>query len=202
LAWTSPAFPVGSYAYSHGIEYAIEAGLIGGADDLGRWVGEIVARGAGFADAVFLAHTWRATRSGDEAALAAVGERASAYRGSAEAALESEAQGRAFVAAVGAGWPQLRPAEGTRPIPPYAVAVGASAARGGIDIEDAVAAFLRLIPLGQGEGVRVLAALAPTIGVVAAKALVTGLDDLGTATVRVDWTMARHETQHVRLFRS
>jgi urease accessory protein len=61
---------------------------------------------------------------------------------------------------------------------------------------------VRLVPLGQRDGVRILAALAPVIARAAAAALGTGLDDLGTATARVDWTMARHETQHVRLFRS
>lgn len=211
LAWLSPAFPVGSYAYSHGIEYAVEAGLVRDAGSLRGWIGEIVARGAGFADAVFLVHAWRAARTADAAALAAVDAQAACFRGSAEAALESEAQGRAFAEALGAGWPELRP-ELARPA--YACAVGAAAANGGIEAAAAAAAFLhafaanlisagvRLVPLGQRDGLEVLAALAPAIEAAAARALATDLDALGTATVRVDWTMARHETQHVRLFRS
>lgn len=214
LSWLSPSFPVGAFAYSHGIEAALDAGLIRTAADLEGWIGAIISHGAGFADAVFLCHAWRAAACGDGEALTAITASAAAFRGSAEAALESSAQGRAFLAALAAGWPQLavRSEAGTEPT--YACVVGAAAGLGGIPLPDTAIAFLhafatnlisagvRLIPLGQREGVRILAALAPVTARAAAAALGTGLDDLGTATLRVDLTMARHETQHVRLFRS
>ena len=214
LSWLSPSFPVGAFAYSHGIEAALDAGLIRTAADLEGWIGAIITHGAGFADAVFLCHAWRAAACGDGEALTAVSASAAAFRGSAEAALESSAQGRAFLAALAAGWPDLavRSEAGTEPA--YACVVGAAAGLGGIPLPDTALAFLhafatnlisagvRLIPLGQREGVRILAALAPVTARAAAAALGTGLDDLGTATLRVDLTMARHETQHVRLFRS
>lgn len=214
LSWLSPSFPVGAFAYSHGIEAALDAGLIRSAADLEGWIGAISAHGAGFTDAVFLCHAWRAAACGDGAGLQRVQACAAAFRGSAEAALESAAQGRAFVSALAAGWPDLavRSEAGTEPA--YPCAVGAAAGLGGIPLPDAVLAFLhafatnlisagvRLIPLGQREGVRILAALAPVTAQAAAAALGTELDDLGTATLRVDLTMARHETQHVRLFRS
>jgi urease accessory protein len=220
LAWLSPAFPVGAFAYSHGIETAVEDGLVENALDLEGWIGAIVSGGSIFTDGVLLAHAWRAERQGDDGALAGLVARADALRGTAEAALESACQGRAFLTAVDAGWPHPRLAEFRGLLendgrePAYAVAVGVAAALSGVPVEGAVAAFLhaaganlvsagvRLIPLGQRAGVQVLAALEPVIAATAAEALATGLEDLGTATWRVDLAMARHETQHVRLFRS
>ena len=215
LSWLSPSFPIGAFAYSHGIETAVDTGLIRSAADLEGWIGAIISHGAGFADAVFLCHAWRAAACGDVEALKAVSASAAAFRGSAEAALESAAQGRAFLAALAAGWPDLAArSEEAGTEPAYACAVGAAAGLGGIPLPHAALAFLhafatnlisagvRLIPLGQSEGVRILAALAPVTARAAAAALGTELDDLGTATLRVDLTMARHETQHVRLFRS
>lgn len=214
LSWLSPAFPVGAFAYSHGIETAVDTGLIRSAADLEGWIGAIIAHGAGFADAVFLCHAWRAAASGDGESLRRVQSCAAAFRGSAEAALENSAQGRAFLIALAAGWPELAVQSEAETEPAYACVVGAAAGLSGIPQAATALAFLhavatnlisagvRLIPLGQNEGVRTLAALAPVTARAAAAALGTGLDDLGTATVRVDLTMARHETQHVRLFRS
>lgn len=214
LSWLSPAFPVGAFAYSHGIEAALDAGLIRSAADLEGWIGAIITHGAGFADAVFLCHAWRAAACGDGEALSAVSASAAAYRGSAEAALESSAQGRAFLNALAAGWPDLALHGEAGTEPAYAYVVGAAAGLSGIALPDTARAFLhafatnlisagvRLIPLGQREGVRILAALAPVTARAAKAALATDLDELGTATLRVDLTMARHETQHVRLFRS
>jgi urease accessory protein len=214
LTWLSPSFPVGAFAYSHGIEAAVDTGLIRSAADLESWIGAIISHGAGFADAVFLCHAWRAAARGDGEALSAVNASAAAYRGSAEAALESSAQGRAFLTALAAGWPELAIQGEAGTEPAYACVVGAAAGLSGIALPDTAVAFLhalatnlisagvRLIPLGQREGVRILAALAPVTARAAKAALATDLDDLGTATLRLDWTMARHETQHVRLFRS
>jgi urease accessory protein len=220
LAWLSPGFPVGAYAYSHGIEYAVDTGRIGTPADLADWLAAIVSEGSAFADAVFLAHAWRAEAAGDDQALALIAERADAFRGGAEAAVESAAQGRAFLDAVQAGWPHPR-LEAFRAMlallerpPAYAVAVGVAAAIALIAERTAVIGFLhavaanlvsagiRLIPLGQTQGVALLAALEPVIRTTAYRALVTGLDDIGTSTWMVDWTMARHETQYTRLFRS
>lgn len=214
LSWLSPSFPVGAFAYSHGIETAVDSGLIRSAADLEGWIGAIITDGAGFADAVFLCHAWRAAACGDGACLQRVQAFAAAFRGSTEAALESSAQGRAFLAALAAGWPELEVKGEAGTEPAYPCVVGAAAGLSGIALPHTAVAFLhafaanlisagvRLIPLGQSEGVRILAALAPVTARGAAAALATDLDDLGTATLRVDLTMARHETQHVRLFRS
>jgi len=65
-----------------------------------------------------------------------------------------------------------------------------------------VSAGVRLVPLGQTDGQRVLAALEPVVAATAARALATALDDVGGAAFRADLASMRHETQHTRLFRS
>jgi urease accessory protein len=216
-AWLSPAFPVGSFSFSSGLEWAVEAGDVTDATSLQRWIGVILAEGGGFCDAVFLVHAHQAIARGDDKALATVAELAVAFAPSKERHLETTAQGGAFLAATRAAWPcaALDRLAAARPGPcAYPVAVGAAAAGHGIAAAPALAAFLhalaanlisagvRLIPLGQTDGQRVLAALEPVIAAVAARALATPLEDVGSAAVRADLASLRHETQYTRLFRS
>ena len=220
MAWLSPGFPVGGYSYSHGIEYAVEAGLVTDGPTLEAWIAEILCRGAGLIDAGLLAAAWRAAQGEDRRALLAVAERAQAWRSTAETALESEAQGAAFLAAVAAGWPDpgrdaavaaLREA-GIAPA--YAVAVGLAGAFAKVPADALARAYLqafaaslvsagvRLIPLGQSEGVRILAALELAVEQAAALARGTDLEDLGTSAWMTEWASMRHERQYTRLFRS
>jgi urease accessory protein len=217
MAWLSPAYPVGAFSYSSGIEWAVEAGDVHDADTLRRWLTVMLAEGGGFCDAVLFAHAHRAVTSEDGSALRAVAELASAFAPSKERHLETTAQGAAFVEATRAAWPcaaleKLKDAwDG--PVA-YPVAVAVTAGGHGIALEPALAAFLqalaanwvsagvRLIPLGQTDGQRVLAALEPVIAKTAARTLATSLDDIGSAAFRADLAGARHETQYTRLFRS
>lgn len=220
LTWFSPAFPVGGFSYSHGIEYALEAGLVGDADALRTWIGDVLRFGAGRNDAILLGCASRAEIARDDVRLAEVLAWADAFRGTAELALESAAQGRAFLAAVRAAWPHPRLAalssvatEDSRP-PVYPVAVGVACAVAGIGEATARLAFLhafaanlvsagvRLIPLGQSDGLKVLAALEPVVREVADEAAGLDLADLWTVAWMADWCSARHETQYTRLFRS
>lgn len=215
MAWLSPAFPVGAFSYSSGIEWAVEAGDIKGAETLKGWLAVMLAEGGGYCDAVFFAHAHRAI--GDDKALRAVAELAAAFAPSKERHLETTAQGNAFVEAAHAAWPcaaldRLK-AVWDGPVT-YPVAVAVAAAGHGIALEPALSAFLqavaanwvsagvRLIPLGQTAGQRVLAALEPTVAATAERALAASLDDLGSAAFRADLASARHETQYTRLFRS
>jgi urease accessory protein len=216
MTWLSPAFPVGGYSYSHGLEWAVEAGGVRDAATLGDWVEDILNHGAGRSDVIFLAETWRAVAGGDERLLAETIELAAAFAPSAERRLETLAQGAAFLAAIQAVWP--RP-ELERLCAPgrdvaYPVAVGASAAAHGLPLVPTAQAFaqafaanvvsagVRLIPLGQTDGLRVLARLEPLIPHVVATALAAGLDDVGGAAIAADIASMRHETQYTRLFRS
>lgn len=215
LAWLSPAFPVGAFSYSSGIEWAVEAGDIKDAETLKAWLGVMLAEGGGFCDAVLFAHAHCA--AGDDKALHAVAELAAALAPSKERHLETTAQGNAFVEATRAAWGcdaiERLKAIWDGPVA-YPVAVAVASVGHGIALKPALAAYLqavaanwvsagvRLIPLGQSDGQRVLAALESTVAATAQRALVTKLDDIGSCAFRADLASARHETQYTRLFRS
>ncbi|HZD90172.1 MAG TPA: urease accessory protein UreF [Pseudolabrys sp.] len=217
MAWLSPAYPVGAFSYSSGIEWAVERGDIKDADALRGWLAVMLADGGGFCDALLLAETHRAIANGDDAALRHVAELAAALAPTKERHLETTAQGSAFVEATRAAWPcaaldRLKSAwDG--PVA-YPVAVAVAAAGHGIALAPVLPAFLqalaanwvsagvRLVPLGQTDGQRVLAALEPLVTDTAARAAAASLDDIGSAAFRADLASARHETQYTRLFRS
>jgi urease accessory protein len=220
MTWLSPAFPVGGYTYSHGIEYAVEAGLVGDRVSLAEWVSGILLHGSGGVDATLAGLAWEAVATDDDGELARIAEYAEAFRGTAEMALESMAQGRAFLDAVRRAWPHPRfdhwvgeLAASGRP-PAYPVAVGVAAAVAGIPRDLAVTAYLhafsanlvsagvRLVPLGQSDGLAAMAALEPPVRKSARDALSRSLDEIGAATLMVDWTSMQHETQYTRLYRS
>jgi urease accessory protein len=216
LTWLSPAYPVGGYSYSHGLEWLVEAGEVRDAETLVRWIEDLLAHGAGRSDIIFLAASWRAVASGDRQALEGAAELAAAFAPSAERRLETLAQGTAFLAATCAAWPkpELEALAAEAAQVAYPVAVGASAAAHGLPLAETaqayaqawvanlVSAAVRLIPLGQSDGLRTLAYLEPTIPRVAEAALASRLDDVGGAALAADIASMRHETQYTRLFRS
>jgi urease accessory protein len=217
MTWLSPAFPVGAFSYSSGIEWAVEAGDIGDAASLRGWLASMLADGPGFCDGVFLAQTHRAASAGDDAGLGEIVELASAFAPSRERHLETSAQGRAFVEIARAAWncaslDRLLSCCGGAIV--YPVAVGLVSAAHAIPLDSTIHAFLhaltsnwisagaRLVPLGQTDSQRVLAQLEPIVAATARRALAAALDDLGSATFRADLASMRHETQYTRLFRS
>jgi urease accessory protein len=217
MAWLSPAYPVGGFSYSSGIEWTVETGDIRDARTLQDWLAVMLERGGGFADAVLFVHAHRAVAGDDDKALRGVAELAAALAPTKERHLETSAQGNAFVEATRAAWPCAaldRLADVWSGPVAYPVAVATAAAGHGVALEPSLAAFLqalvanwvsagvRLIPLGQTDGQRVLAALEPAVAATAQRAAATALDGIGTAAFRADLASARHETQYTRLFRS
>jgi len=220
MAWLSPGFPVGAYAYSQGLEQAVEAGLVTDAEALTDWVGAALAHGPGRLDADLFRLAWQAVDGDDAAALHAVAERAALLRGTAELALESAAQGAAFRRAVADAWPAPGPSRWLAVLAEspaeasYAVAVGAVAAASGLALRPSLAAFLhaqaanlvsagvRLIPLGQTHGQRALAALEAEVLLAVDASLARPEADIGSATPLIDLCSMLHETQYTRLFRS
>jgi urease accessory protein len=217
MAWLSPGYPVGGFAYSGGIEWAVEAGDVINGDTLRSWLEVVLAEGGGYCDAVLFVHAHRAAAAGDDCALRKVAELAAALAPSKERFLETTAQGHAFAETTRAAWPcpaldRLRKIW-SGPLA-YPVAVGVSAAGHGIAAAPSLAAFLqataanllsagvRLIPLGQTDGQRILAGLEPVVAAVTQRALNCALDEVGTAAFRADIASMRHETQYTRLFRS
>jgi len=217
MTWLSPAFPVGGFSYSSGIEWAVEAGDVTDAASLKDWLAAMLSDGSGFCDGVFLVQAHRAVAADDDRALREVAELAAAFVPSRERQLETTTQGRAFIEITRAAWDcdglahAIAQCDGAIV---YTVAVGIVSAVHGIPLEPAMHAFLhalvsnwisagaRLIPLGQTDCQRVLAALEPTVSETAKRAIAARLDDLGSATFRADLAGLRHETQYTRLFRS
>lgn len=217
MTWLSPSFPVGAFSYSSGIEWAVEAGDIVDAAGLGTWLSAMIADGAGFCDGVFLVHAHRAASRNEDQALAELCELTAAFVSSRERQLETLAQGRAFIDIAQSTWPcgaLTRLLATQSDAIAYPVAVGAVSAGHGVPLAPTLHAFLhalvanwisagvRLIPLGQTDGQRLLASLEAVIRSTAARAIKASLDDIGSSTFRADIASMRHEVQYTRLFRS
>ena len=217
MAWLSPAYPVGAFSYSSGLEWAVEAGDVTDAGALERWLAVMIGSGSGSCDATFFVHAYRAARVMDGTALVGVAELAAAFSPSKERHLETTAQGTAFLTATRAAWPcdtLDRLVAWWRGPYAYPVSVAVAAAGHRIAVEPALLAYLhalasnlisagiRLIPLGQSQGQSVLAALEPVIVATVTRALLAPLEEVGSAAFRADIASQRHEAQYTRLFRS
>jgi urease accessory protein len=200
LTWLSPAFPTGAFAYSHGLEWAVEFGDVRDAASLRGWLADVLALGAGRSELILLRHA----HAGED-----VTELALATQPTRERREETIMQGNAFRLAA-RPWGAIQDERDT----PHAVAVGQLAGARGIDVEATAAAWLhgfasalvsaavRLVPLGQTDGLAVLAALEAEIVALAAATRDRPLDEIGGACFRSDIAAIRHETQYTRLFRS
>ena len=198
--WLSPAFPVGAFAYSHGLETQVADGQITCAATFGDWLGEVLTFGAGRNDAILLAAAFRGDQDAAPLALATAP--------STERRLETLAQGTAFATTADAIWQ-------TDGAPtPYPIAVGHAARSMGLPLKDTLVLYLhafaanltsaaiRIVPLGQTEGQAELAKAGRICGVLASQALHASLDDLGGCCFLSDIASMRHETLDSRVFRS
>jgi len=220
LSWLSPSFPVGAYAYSHGAEFAVESGQILDRETAKSWIAFVLEFGTGRVDADLFIAAYLAAEERDDAAFTSAASLADALKGTAELGLESRAQGQAFFDAVLAAWPDERLAtfaqalKGADIKPSYATAVGAAAAFAGVGLQAALGAYLhgfsaniasaivRLVPLGQTDGQKIIAAMEPIIERALGQALERDPADMGSAAFSVDVMSMKHETQYSRLFRS
>ena len=223
LTLFSPAFPIGGFAYSHGLESAVREGRVVDGAGVEAWVRLLLRSGSGWNDLVLLTEAFHAAEAGEAARLAEVAELAEALSGSAERRMETLALGAAFAEAsrpwLSATSPSAAPASGHEAqdaveSPAYPVAVGRLVAGAGLPLADTLAAYahafaaslvsaaVRLVPLAQSEAVRVLNRLEPDISAAADRARSSTLDDLGSAALVSEIAAMRHETLPTRLFRS
>jgi len=219
-SWLSPAFPTGSYSYSHGVEWAVEAGYINDRRSLVDWLEADLCYGSGRNEAIFFNQAWRCALEDDREKLFEIAELAAAFRGTLELALESSQQAIACLATLRYVWADglldwlsntlrqhhLQPA--------LAVVLGVRSARQDLPANMALSAFLqsyianlvtagiRLIPLGQTDGQLAIAVLEQSILAASMQAQQATIDDLGSAAFMVDLASMAHETQYTRLFRS
>ena len=206
----SPTFPVGGFAYSSGLEQAVADQLVTDSQTLGYWLLSIVQRGTIWNDAVLLAESHRRASEGNS--ILEITDLAEALAGSKERHLEQQNLGGAFLDAVKASGLNMPLAIGDRAA--YPVAIGATAAAQGLELESALGAFLhgyisnqiqcaiRLGVLGQNGGVALLSSLEPVILETARQANLSTLEDLGASSLMTDISSMRHETLYSRIFRS
>lgn len=203
--WLSPAFPVGAYAYSHGLEWAVAAGDVHDRQSAQDWIVALIEHGSGRNDGILLTHAYRAK---NEVALAEIAELAAAFVSGAERLQETMEMGTALAKAIGGVLDvEVMPA-------PYPVVLGAAACNCQIPLAPTISLYLhgfgvnlvsaaqRLVPLGQIEGQEIIAHLSGIIEQVVPQLLGASLDDLGGSAIRADMASMRHETQKTRLFRT
>ncbi len=201
--WLSPAFPIGAFAYSHGLETAVATGDVTSAKDLEGWLAQILTRGAGLTDAVLLHRALDLAADFDQLAA-----EAQARAGSRERWVETFEQGRAFTETVNA-------LTGRGDVPmALPVAVGRAAQDLTLPAKDVVAVYLqsflgnlvsaaiRLVPLGQTEGQGTLRSLQPAILDVAARSADLSLYDVRSAAFGAELAAMCHETLDVRIFKT
>ncbi len=200
--WLSPAYPVGAFTYSHGLEAAIATGDVHDAQTAQDWIGDCLQHGAARNDAILLVQAYASDDPTDLADLAR------ALATSRERLTETEDQGRAFARTTSDVWGLDLP-----PMP-YPVVVGRAAGLKKLPVQTTVTLYLhaftsnlvsaavRLIPLGQTEGQAITHALHTTIAATVREAMRATLDDIGACVFRSDLSSMQHETQTTRLFKT
>jgi urease accessory protein len=203
LSWMSPAFPIGTYAYSHGLEWAIENDQVQTPQDVENWISDVITCGSGWNDAVFFANVWK--QDADE-----LNELALALCSSQERYLESTQLGAAFQTAARV-FVALEKRDGEIAYP-ISAALACCALK--INCDQALLAFLqgfsnalisvavRLVPIGQTAGLEIMRNLLSVISETATRASLATLDDLGSSALLSDIAAMNHETQHSRIFRT
>ncbi|WP_375281214.1 urease accessory protein UreF [Pseudooctadecabacter sp.] len=200
--WFSPAYPVGAFAYSHGLEQAIADGDVTDTASLQAWIKAVLHHGAGRNDALFLAASYH----GPDPAV--IDAHLRAFASSKERLMEADLLGRAFAqitaSLTGHDLSHLT----------YPVAVGRAAALVDLPIELTTAMFLqafvsslvsvgqRLIPIGQTDGQTIIAALAADCQQIARDTEGGDLSDLSSTAFLSDIAAMRHETLTSRVFRT
>jgi urease accessory protein len=203
LNWMSPAFPIGAFAYSHGLEWAIDDGQVTSAQDVEDWIRDVITHGSGWNDAVLFANVWN--HDADE-----LNELALALCSSQERYLETTQLGAAFRIAADVFVQQ----EYDDSVVAYPIAAALACRKMDVDRTHALLAFLqgfsnalisvavRLVPIGQTAGLHVMRNLMPVISEIAQRAATASLDDLGSNTLLSDIAAMKHETQTSRIFRT
>lgn len=228
LSWMSPGWPIGAFAHSGGLEWAVEAGLVHDRASAGAWLDALLAHGSLYNDAVLFAHAWRAARAGDAARLRDIAELAAAAQTGLERGIEATAQGAAFrriaLAVLGPSRQAgddlaVLLAEIADDDLTYPVAAAALFAWRGIALAEALTAFLhgalanlvsaaqRLVPLGQTDAQRLLAGLREAVLATTGQALELPEDEdpflhLAGGALMAELGCMAHETQYTRLFRT
>lgn len=200
-AWFSPAFPTGAFSYSHGLEAAIQHGLVSDKDSLTRWISCLLTSGSGWNDGLFLKAAYEGISDVNSLCLALCSSK--------ERYQEIIELGKSFSRAVNGSY-GAELAQGLA----YPVAVGMAARRRNIDIKLTTQSYLqafaaslisvgvRIIPIGQQAGQDCLVTLCRIIEQVNNKLDVAGLEQLGSASFMSEIMSMMHEKSNPRIYRT
>jgi urease accessory protein len=210
LQLASPALPVGGFAYSQGLEKAIEDGVVHDADSAQRWIEDLLGLSLARLDAPLWLRAYDSWRAGDRTAFARWNAEYLAARETAEL--------RAETMQMGVSLARVLPALGVQPpdCAPLAFPMALAAACAGLEIEreaglaatlwawaeNQVLVAVKGVPLGQTSGQALLARLHSPIERAVREAATVADDELGSAAVAYAITSARHESMYSRLYRS
>ena len=203
--WFSPAFPIGAFSFSHGLESLVESGEIRSAEDVEDWLNSVLNYGAGRNDVILMGASFRASSTEE---IKEVDALARALSPSKERLLETEVQGEAFIRTINEVWGS--------DLPPlcYPVAIGASARTCGMPLHETacmylhaltsslVSAAIRIVPLGQTEGQSIVRTLAPLCDQLGSTYIDESLEAIGSSSFIGDIASMTHEDQYSRMFRS
>jgi len=210
----SPALPIGAFNFSQGMEYAIEVGWIHDEEAAFRWIHGVAQRGVGSMDLPMLARMHRAWAEGDAELAGNLSRQLIASRETRELREEDRHLGRSLARVLaGLG---MREAESWQrsDFATQAALFALAATRSGVPLdatcagylwawcENQVLAAVKLLPLGQTAGQRVLEKLRLAIPQICASAMALPDEEIGVSTAGLGIASCRHETQYTRLFRS
>ncbi|WP_170519462.1 urease accessory protein UreF [Ruegeria atlantica] len=203
--WLSPAYPVGGFAYSHGLESAIDRGTVANSQDTEAWISDVLEYGSGWNDALFVVAAFNAL---DKDELINVDVTARSFCATSERLMETELLGQAFGNVTKGVW-ELDLGHFT-----YPVSIGRAARLQNLPLllttkmflqafaSNLVACATRLVPLGQIDAQRLIRQLTPLCAQIAEKAKKASLDELSSTAFLGDIAAMKHETQYSRIFRT
>ncbi len=203
--WLSPAYPVGGFAYSHGLEAAIDRGTVANSQDTEAWISDVLEYGSGWNDVLFVVAAFNAR---DKEELINVDVTARAFCATSERLMETDLLGQAFGNVTKGVW-ELNLKRFT-----YPVSIGRAARLQNLPLllttkmflqafaSNLVACATRLVPLGQTDAQRLIRRLTPLCSQIAERAQKASLDELSSTTFLVDIASMKHETQYSRIFRT
>jgi urease accessory protein len=209
LHLASPALPIGAFHFSQALEYAVHAGWVCDAESTAAWIDGLANHALASLDLPALCRMYAAWQAADDAALRRWNDWLLAARETAELRAEERHLGAALVKVL-RELQVMVPAEGYGYVAMFACACQrwsielphALQTYAWVWLENQVLAAVKLVPLGQSAGQRMLHALLPRIAQVAARAPQVTDEDMGTGALMQILASSHHETQYSRLFRS
>ena len=210
LTWNNQSFPIGSYSFSSGLEYAVETKIVFSSYQLLNWLKDLLTYGSLQSDSILLAETWKLKKKKQCNKILELNQFAVSLNQSHEKYIENYEQGRAFIKVAQDAW-------GHNFINKhliFPIAYACSAAQENISLDDSLQSFIhsnlgnllaagiKLIPLGQTDGQKIQVELNKHIDKEYRCIKKRNLNSIGSCAWANDIISMRHENQYTRIFRT